>query len=85
MSDLLVEILQIIGTVPIAILILKLIFKKSIMFQFSMLTVSFALFVSLTKAIEFYEAGFWEYVITPINIAVGRITSYNVCYTKLLR
>lgn len=71
MSDLMVEIVKTAVTIPIAIVILKLIFKKSIMFKFSMLMVSFTIFVVFMKTIEFYEASFWQYIVTPINIILG--------------
>ncbi len=83
MSDLMIEILKTVGTVPIAIVILRLIFKKSIMFQVSMLTVSFVLYVSAAKAVEFYIAGHFEYIITPLNIAIG--TGVFLHINKILR
>ena len=73
MSPLLTEIIKSIAVIPIAILILKFIFKKSIMYKFSMLTVCFTLFVVIMKAIEFNEGSFWRYIITPINVIVGAI------------
>ncbi len=73
MSGIMIEVIKTLVTIPIAIVILKLIFKKSIMFRFSMLTVSFVIFVVLMKTIEFFLGGFWQYVVTPLNVIVGVI------------
>jgi len=83
MSNLTIEILKNIGTIPVAILILRLIFKKSVMFQVSMITVSFTIFVAMTKAIEFHEASYFQYIITPLNIVIG--TGVFLYINKLLR
>lgn len=66
-----IEVIKTTVTIPIAIVILKLIFKKSIMFKFSMWMVSFTIFVGFMKTIEFYEASFWQYIVMPINVILG--------------
>lgn len=60
-------------SIPIAWIILKLIFKKSIMFKFSFIAVSFAVFVSFTTAIATQLSGYTRLIITPINVAVGAL------------
>ncbi|MCT4643823.1 MAG: methyl-accepting chemotaxis protein [Carboxylicivirga sp.] len=71
MSDLMIEMIKTTVTIPLAVLILRLIFKKSIMFKFSMITVSFTIFVVFMKAIEFHVGSFWNYIVTPFNVLVG--------------
>lgn len=71
MSELMIEVIKTAATIPIAIIILRVIFKKSIMFKFSMLTVLFTIFVVFMKTIEFYHASFWQYIVTPLNVIVG--------------
>lgn len=83
MSELTIEFIKTGITIPVAILILRLIFKKSIMFKFSMLTVSFTIFVVFMKTIEFYEASFWQYIVTPLNVLVG--IALFVYINKMLR
>ncbi len=83
MSDLSIEIIKTLATLPVAYGILKLIFKKSVMFQVSMLTVSFTLFVTILKALEFHIGMFLDYIITPINVLVGTIVFIYI--NKLLR
>lgn len=83
MSGLMIEVIKTLVTIPIAIVILKLIFKKSIMFRFSMLTVSFVIFVVLMKSFEFYGASFLQYVVTPLNVIVGVIMFVYI--NKVLR
>lgn len=58
-------------SIPIAWILLRAIFKHSIMFKFSFLTASLALFVSFTTAIATELTGYNRLVITPINIFVG--------------
>lgn len=60
-------------SIPIAWIILKLIFKKSIMFKFSFIAVSFTMFVSFTTAVATELTGYTRLIITPINIAVGAL------------
>ncbi len=71
MSDLMIELAKTAITIPVAVLILRLIFKRSIMFRFSVLTVAFTIFVVFMKTIEFYGASYWQYIITPLNVLVG--------------
>ncbi|MCW3807945.1 methyl-accepting chemotaxis protein [Marinilabiliaceae bacterium D04] len=73
MNGLIIDLIKSAATIPVAIIILRLIFKKSIMFQFSMITVSFTILVSFTKSLEFYGASYMQYIITPINVIVGTI------------
>ncbi|PLX17370.1 MAG: hypothetical protein C0599_13710 [Salinivirgaceae bacterium] len=84
MNDLLFQILLIIATIPVAWIILRLIFKKSIMFQFSFITVAFAIFVSVSKTIEILSGiEFLTFVATPINVIVG--AGVYVYINKLLK
>nr|WP_321408432.1 methyl-accepting chemotaxis protein [uncultured Carboxylicivirga sp.] len=83
MNNLVLELLKTSATIPVAILILRLIFKKSIMFQFSMITVSFTLFVVMTKAVEFYYEGVWQFIVTPLNVIIG--AGVFIYINKILR
>ncbi len=83
MSDLSIEILKTLATFPVAYFILKLIFKKSVMFQVSMLTVSFTLFVTILKALEFHYGMILDFIVTPINVTVGTVVFIYI--NKLLR
>ncbi|MBN1951090.1 MAG: hypothetical protein JW801_07790 [Bacteroidales bacterium] len=84
MSDLLFQVVKAIVVIPVAWVILKLIFKKSIMFQFSFITVAFTLYVDMAKSVEILgNLGVYKYAITPLNIAVG--VGVYVYINKLLR
>lgn len=84
MNDLLSGILMSVATIPIAWIILKLIFKKSIMFQFSFITIGFTLFAIITTTIEFhsgYKAA--KFISSAINIIIG--TAVYMYINKILR
>ena len=84
MNELTLQVLKAIGTIPVAWVILKLIFKKSIMFQFSFITVSFTILVDILKSVELLSGiGVLGYIITPINIIIGVIVYAYI--NKLLR
>ncbi len=83
MKDLTTELIQTFLTIPIGYFILKLIFKKSIMFQFSFITVSFTIFVAFMKTIEIGYGGMFKYIATPLNVVVGVLTFAYI--NKLLR
>jgi len=82
-SVILKQLIIAIGVIPIAWLLLRWIFQKSIMFKFSFITVGFTLFVSLTKSLEMILGGNAEFIITPINIIVG--TLIYLYLNKILR
>ncbi len=72
MNELLIQLIKTVATIPIAWIILRLIFKRSVMFQFSMITVSFTLFVDAMKAVELLaDITFLKYALTPANILIG--------------
>ncbi len=83
MNDLNVELLKTLVTIPVAALILRLIFKKSVMFQFSFITVSFTIFVALTKTLELKLGGVLNYITTPLNVIVG--TFVFIYINKMLK
>ena len=84
MSELLKSVLLTASTIPVAFIALRLIFKKSIMFQFSFYTVAFTLFVAITKAFEHLgELSIYKYIVTPLNVAVG--VGVFIYINKLLR
>lgn len=57
--------------IPIVWVVLKLIFKKSIMFKFSFLVCAFALLVSFNTALATTLTGYKRILITPLNILLG--------------
>lgn len=71
------------ASIPIAYILLKAIFKKSIMFKFSFVAVSFTMFVSFTTAIATQLTGYTRIIITPINITVGALVFTYI--NKVLR
>jgi methyl-accepting chemotaxis protein len=71
------------GALPIAYLLLRLIFKKSIMFRFSLYTVFYVLFVSYTSYFESHLGTLWSIAITVMNIGVGFIVFQHI--NKILR
>lgn len=83
MNDLTIQAITNFGTFPLAYLILRLIFKKSIMFTFSLYVVGFVFIVSYTKFVEGYLQGMSALWITPINFAIGTIMF--IIINKLLR
>jgi methyl-accepting chemotaxis protein len=73
MNEILKQALVALGTVPIAWLLLKWIFKKSIMFKFSFITVLFTLIVSYTGKVHLLIGGYTQLIILPFNIFLGII------------
>lgn len=61
------------GVLPIAWILLKYIFKKSVMFKFSLLTVFLVVFVNQTTSIQIEYGGIFLYITAPINIIVGTV------------
>lgn len=83
MNDFLRQALIIIGTAPFAYIILKLIFKKSIMFTFSFYITLFTLFVTYTSVVIGKLGGYTMYWMTPINFFVGTMVFMYI--NKVLR
>ena len=73
MSEILVQGLINLAFIPVAWLLLRKIFGRSIMFRFSFLTISYVLFVSYTSMLEVMVGGITQYISTPINLLVGII------------
>nr|WP_321411818.1 methyl-accepting chemotaxis protein [uncultured Carboxylicivirga sp.] len=72
-----------IATIPVAYLLLRIIFRKSIMFTFSFYIVLFILFISYTSYFKPLLQGWQSFIVTVINITIGFIVfSY---LNKLLR
>lgn len=83
MSEAVRQTLVIVGIIPISWILLKLIFKKSIMFKFSFITVSFTLLVSYSSMMHVILGGYSQFIITPLNILLGVIVYMYI--NKLLR
>ncbi len=83
MNELVPEVIKTLVTVPIAALLLRWIFKKSVMFQLSFITVCFTIFVALMKTLELRLGGILVFIATPINVAVGVLVFIYV--NKLFR
>ncbi len=72
------------ATIPVAYVILKLIFKKSIMFTFSIITVAFTIFASaMDKTQVLANNPILNIITTPLNVALGALV--YVYINKLLR
>lgn len=71
MNEVTKQIVISVGTLPVAWVVLKLIFRKSIMFNFSLITILFTIFVSITSKIQILLGGNLQLFLTPINILVG--------------
>lgn len=71
MNQILREVLIALGTFPIAYVVLKLIFKKSVMFSFSILTVAFTIFVSIVTTVQILVGNTYQIISVPLTIVVG--------------
>jgi methyl-accepting chemotaxis protein len=71
MHPLLTQFITSLAIVPIAFVVLKLIFKKSIMFRFSFYVVLFAIFVGFTSFLKHYAEGIASFGIVFFNMVVG--------------
>jgi methyl-accepting chemotaxis protein len=78
MNDLVVEIIKLIVIVPIAYGILKLIFKKSIMFKVSFMTIGLVLFTNLITSIQFFTGIFPFFTGSLLSIGVGILVYYRI-------
>jgi len=77
MNDALKQGLILIAEIPVAYLLARLIFKKSIMFTFSFYVVLFVFFINYTSFLKFrYNISF--ITMTVINFGVGTIVFYNI-------
>jgi len=70
MNEVLLQGIIMLGCIPAAYLILKVIFKKSIMFKFSFLTVAFTLFVGYSTYLK-GAIGLSSLISLPISFGVG--------------
>jgi methyl-accepting chemotaxis protein len=71
MNEYLVQGIIAIGSMPVAYILLRLIFKKSIMLKFSMLTVAFAVFMSYLTFLQSKFGQNTTLIFTPLKFAVG--------------
>lgn len=71
MNEYLIQAIRVIGCAPLAYIILKLIFKKSIMFTFSFYVVLYVLFVTYTSVLIGKLGGNTMYWVIPLNFVVG--------------
>ncbi len=82
MNQFLREVLILIGLIPVSFGLLKLIFKKSIMFKVSFITVGFTMFTSLLKTIQYF--GYLPQNVVPIISVVAGLLIYSYI-NKILR
>ena len=68
---------------PIAYLILRLIFKKSIMFTFSFYVILYVLYITYMSVLIGKIGGYTMYWVTPLNFAVGALVFAYI--NKILR
>lgn len=71
MNDILLQGLIILGCVPVSVLLLRMIFGKSIMFRFSLYAVLFTLFVGFMLFVNAKLGMIHSLWITPLNVSVG--------------
>lgn len=83
MHDYLRQAIIVAACAPFAYIILKLIFKKSIMFTFSFYVILYVLFVTYTSVLIGKIGGYTMYWITPINFLVGALVFIYI--NKVLR
>jgi methyl-accepting chemotaxis protein len=72
MDGLWIELMKILIGLPVIIIILKLIFKKSIMFKFSTIVVVFIFYLRFSDYLEF-ASGYSGYILMPLSIIIGVI------------
>lgn len=72
MNEVLLQGIIMLGCIPAAFIILKMIFKKSIMFKFSFLTVAFTLFVGYSTYLK-GAIGLSSLISLPVSFGVGII------------
>lgn len=73
MNEFQIQVLMLFVDTVIAYLILKAIFKKSIMFKFSFYVVLYVIFVSFSKYLEMIDDTINNYLFTLVNIVVGTL------------
>ncbi|MBN2273464.1 MAG: hypothetical protein JXR41_13145 [Bacteroidales bacterium] len=73
MNEYLRQALVVIGGIPVAYLILKLIFRKSIMFTFSFYIVLFIFYITFADLVQYKLGGIHMLWITPLNFALGTV------------
>lgn len=83
MNEFVRQAIIVIGCAPIAYLILKLIFKKSIMFTFSFYVILYVLYVTYMSVLIGKLGGYTMYWVTPINFLVGALVFMYI--NKVLR
>ncbi len=71
MNPIVSQAILLVGSMPFAYIILKFIFKKSIMFLVSLLVVLFVYYTSLLKFIDGYTQGQYSFLIISLIFAVG--------------
>lgn len=72
MNQLLLKVITLGASIPLSVFILKLIFKNSIMFKLSSLTVAFAIYLNLVGYLQgYYQDPNSDYYLTPINFIIG--------------
>nr|WP_321452819.1 methyl-accepting chemotaxis protein [uncultured Carboxylicivirga sp.] len=83
MNEIVKQGLLALATIPLAYLLLRLIFRGSIMFKFSFYTVVLSIFVGFTSYFKFELEGWHELLITLLNVTVGFFVFLRL--NKLLR
>lgn len=83
MSSLMKNIILTGVSLPVAWLLLKWIFKKSIMFRFSFFAVGFTMFVSVMTAVAAELNGLYRLIPTITNITMGTLVFWYI--NKILR
>lgn len=78
MNEYLLQAIIAIASIPFAYLLLKLIFKKSIMFKFGILTVIFAIFMSYCTFLQLKFGQSSTIFFTPLKFAVGFALFYYI-------
>ncbi len=58
--------------------IIKLIFKKSIMYRFSVITLSFTLFATYISKLQLFLGGYTQLIFTPLGIIIGTLVYWYI-------
>lgn len=78
MSELMKEALTSIVVIPIAVILLRYIFGRSIMFKISLPIVLLMIFIAFISSVESMMSKTMALMVTPLNVALGTVVFWNI-------
>lgn len=78
MNELLKEALISLGVIPVAVILLRLIFGRSIMFKISLPLVILMIFIAFISSIEHMMGKTMAAMVTPLNVILGTAVFWNI-------